>query len=244
MSYREYFPHPSLRPYIDAYWTIRTDDTARCQLNRILPDGCTDLIFNKGNTIYDKGQQKVLLAGQSYLVGMMTTFSETRLSAENSLLGIRFKAGGITAFYHLDLHEITDLAVPYQDNELKDLIYQSPDLLANLNQYFLKRLPLQPLAVAAVITEISTSKGRIKVAELISRHAMSERKLERLFKKDVGVSIKGMIRLIRFTHTVKVIQNNAATQSLSQIAYGAGYYDQAHLCNEIKCYTGLTPAQL
>ncbi|MGI4729003.1 MAG: helix-turn-helix domain-containing protein [Janthinobacterium lividum] len=73
---------------------------------------------------------------------------------------------------------------------------------------------------------------------------MSERKLERLFKKDVGVSIKGMIRLIRFTHTVKVIQNNATGQSLSQIAYRAGYYDQAHLCNEVKGYTGLTPAQL
>ncbi|MGI4729002.1 MAG: DUF6597 domain-containing transcriptional factor [Janthinobacterium lividum] len=168
MSYHEYLPHPALLPYIDAYWTIRTDDTARLELNRILPDGCTDLIFNKGNTVYGPGHRKVLLADQSYLIGMMTTFSETLLAAENSLLGIRFKAGGIAAFYRLNVHEITDLAVPYQDNELRELVYQSPDLLADLNLYFRKKLPLHPLPVAAVIAEISSSTGRIKVLNLLN----------------------------------------------------------------------------
>ncbi|RZK38159.1 MAG: AraC family transcriptional regulator [Pedobacter sp.] len=73
---------------------------------------------------------------------------------------------------------------------------------------------------------------------------MSERKLERLFKKDVGVSIKAMTCLIRFKHASRMIQENDGKQSLSDIAYSAGYYDQAHLCNEIKAYTGFTPSQL
>ncbi|WP_432714588.1 AraC family transcriptional regulator [Pedobacter sp.] len=41
-----------------------------------------------------------------------------------------------------------------------------------------------------------------------------------------------------------MIQNNTAGQSLTQIAFASGYYDQAHLCNEIKEYAGLTPTQL
>lgn len=243
-SYHEYLPHPALSPYIEAYWTIKTGDIALLKLHRILPDGCTDIIFNKGNTICGPNQRQLLLSGESYLVGTMTTFSETIISSDSSLLGIRFRPGGIAAFYCLNLKEVTDLAVPYRDNALRELVYQSLDLQTDLDLYFLKRVPLQPLAIAAVIIEIINNKGRIKVAELIKNHAMSERTLERLFTKDVGISVKGMIRLARFNHTVKLIRHNAASQSLSHIAYSAGYFDQAHLCNDIKGYTGLTPTQL
>jgi AraC-like DNA-binding protein len=244
MSYREYSPHPALSNYIDAYWTINTKDISEPKLQRILPDGCTDIIFNKGTAICGPDQREVLKSEEIYLIGTMTTFSDTMQSSGNSVLGIRFKPGAITAFYQLDLSEITDLAVPHKDNELSALVYQSPDLLNDLNLYFLKRRSSKPMAIAAFLAEVHSSNGQIKVAELIKRHAMSERKLERIFKNDVGVSIKGMIRLIRFMHTYRVIQSNAAKQSLSDIAYTTGYYDQAHLCNEIKAYTGFTPSQL
>jgi AraC-like DNA-binding protein len=244
MSYREYLPHPALHNYIDAYWTIKTSDLLQSKLYRILPDGCTDIIFNRGSTIYKPGQQQGMLAGESYLIGTMTTFTETVQSSGNSLLGIRFKPGAIGAFHHLDLQEITNLAVPYRNDVLKELIYRSLDLLTDLNLYFLNRLPLQPPAIAIVMAELHNSKGLTKVSGLTKTHNMSERKLERLFKKDTGVSIKGMTRLIRFTHAVKAIQSNSSGHNLARIAYASGYYDQAHLCNEIKAYTGLTPGQL
>lgn len=244
MSYREYSPHPALSNYIDAYWTINTGNIDQPKLHRILPDGCTDIIFNRGNTIYRPDQRAALLSEECYLIGTMTTFSETMLSSGNSVVGIRFKPGAITAFYHLDASEFTDLGVPYKDRFLKELVYQSTNLRNDLNLYFLKKLPSQSITVAAVLAEIHNSSGRIKVAELIKKHAVSERKLERLFKKDVGVSIKAMTRLIRFKHAFRMIQENAGKQSLSDIAYSAGYYDQAHLGNEIKAYTGFTPSQL
>jgi len=244
MSYLEYSPHPALSNYIDAYWTINTGNIGQPKLHRILPDACTDIIFNKGNTIYRPDRRQAMLSEESYLIGTMTTFTETMESSGNSLLGIRFKPGAITAFYHLDLHEITDTAVPYKDNILRETVYQSTDLLHDLNLHFLKKLPSQPMALAAVLADIHSSSGRVRVAELIKKHAMSERKLERLFNKDVGVSVKAMSRLIRFKHALGVIQDTTAAQSLSDIAYTTGYYDQAHLCNEIKEYTGFTPSQL
>jgi len=244
MSYREYSPHPALSNYIDAYWTINTGNIGRPKLHRILPDACTDIIFNKGNTIYRPDKRQAMLSEESYLVGTMTIFTETMESSSNSILGIRFKPGAITAFYPLDLQEITDTAVSYKDNVLREIVYQSTDLLNELNLYFLKKLPSQPMSIAAVLAEIHRSSGQVKVAELIKKHAMSERKLERLFNKEVGVSVKAMSRLIRFKHALEVIQNKTAEKSLSDIAYTTGYYDQAHLCNEIKAYTGFTPSQL
>jgi len=244
MSYREYSPHPALSNYIDAYWTINTGNIGQQKSHRILPDACTDIIFNRGNTIYRPDQRQAMLSEECYLIGTMTTFTETMESSGNSLLGIRFKPGAITAFYPLDLHEITDTAIPYKDKILREVVYRSANLLNDLNLYFLKKLPSKPMAIAAVLAEIHSSAGRVKVAELIKKHAMSERKLERLFNKDAGVSIKAMTRLIRFKHALGMIQNNTAEQSLSDIAYTTGYYDQAHLCNEIKGYTGFTPSQL
>lgn len=113
-----------------------------------------------------------------------------------------------------------------------------------MDHYFLSKLNVQQLPLAVVMEDITAFRGQLSVADLISRHAMSERKLERLFKLHTGVSVKGMIRLVRFTTVLNTIRNNTTGMKLTHIALEAGYYDQAHLCNEIKSYTGLTPAQL
>ncbi|RZK38160.1 MAG: hypothetical protein EOO90_23205 [Pedobacter sp.] len=162
MSYREYSPHPALSNYIDAYWTINTEKIDQPKLHRILPDGCTDIIFNRGNTIYRPDQRIALLSEESYLIGTMTTFSETMRSSGNSVLGIRFKPGAITAFYHLDASEFTDLGVPYKDKFLRDLIYSSTNLRNDLNFYFLKKLPSQPTTVAAVLVDEVRSLNLLK----------------------------------------------------------------------------------
>lgn len=244
MSYCEYSPHPILSKYIDAYWTINTGNVGQPMLHRILPDGCTDIIFNKGNTIYRPNGSIALGSDESYIIGTMTTFTETMQSSENTVVGIRFKPGGISAFYQLALHEMTDMAIPYRDEALRSLVYRSADLRNDLNGYFLEKLPRKPIEIAAVLAEISCKNGQVRVAELIRKHAMSERKLERLFKRHTGVSMKAMTRLMRFRHALKLIQDNASEQRLSEIAYITGYYDQAHLSNEIKTYTGVAPSEL
>ena len=100
------------------------------------------------------------------------------------------------------------------------------------------------MVLSGVINEIYIAKGQVRITELTSKFNMSERKLERLFKQDVGVTVKGLTRLVRFTNALTQLRNPSHLQSLTQIAYDTGYYDQAHLCNEVKAYTGLTPAQL
>lgn len=243
MAYREYTPHPALRNYIDAYWTTSTDQYTPV-IHRIFPDSCTDIIFNKGAVIYDAGHQIRMDAGQSYLVGTMKTYRDILQSHGTSTIGIRFKPGGISAFYKLNLNEVTDLAVPYQDKQLYELIYKDKNLIASLNTYFLNKLPSSPLPFLSILADIQQAKGQIKVSELIDKHAMSERKLERLFKQHTGVSIVGMIRIERFTVALHYIKANHDKHTLSEIACLSGYYDQAHLCNNVKSFTGLTPAQL
>lgn len=43
--YQEYSPHPVLSPYVDKYWEVKgVWETS--EKMKILPDGCTDFIFN------------------------------------------------------------------------------------------------------------------------------------------------------------------------------------------------------
>ena len=228
MGYTEYLPHPALQSYIDAYWTVHISGKGKPWEHRVLPDCCTDIIYHQS---------------QSMLVGTMTTFKDTIQTQDSLTIGIRFKPGAISAFYALNLNEVTNLAVPYQDKQLAEIIKRGKDLQRKLDHYFLNKLNIQHPPIASVMGDIYAYKGQLSVADLISRHAMSERKLERLFKQHAGVSVKGMIKLVRFTNVLSAIKSKSAT-NLTHIAYAAGYYDQAHLCNEVKLYTGLTPAQL
>lgn len=229
MSYTEYFPHPALKSYIDAYWIVRVSDQDKPWTHRVLPDCCTDLIFHKGETA---------------LIGTMTTFKDTLQVPDSVSIGIRFKPGAISAFYSLNLNEVTDLAVPYQDKQLTEIINHGKDIQRKLDLYFLHKLDSKRSPLTALMNDIAGLKGQLSVADLLSRHAMSERKMERLFKMHTGVSVKAMIKLVRFTNALDLIKNNSAGLSLTHIALSAGFYDQAHLCNEIKSYTGLPPSQL
>jgi AraC-like DNA-binding protein len=230
MAYTEYKPHPALRPYIEAYWTVNPDPQNAELSRRILPDGCADLIFTAEE--------------HSFLVGTMTVYKDTQIHPGVALTGIRFRAGGMNVFYPQLQYELTDLTVPYKDDKLAMLIWFSKDLPATIDDYYLKKIPFRPTEIAAITSDIRTAKGNINVGGLLNKYHMSERKLERLFKKEVGITVKGYSKIIRFVHTLELLQDAHRSKSMVQIAIEAGYYDQAHLCNEIKKYAGSTPAML
>ena len=48
MLYRELNPAPALRPYVRCYWILRADETADTSPQRVLPDGCVEIIINLG----------------------------------------------------------------------------------------------------------------------------------------------------------------------------------------------------
>lgn len=47
MTYRQLLPSPGLAPYIDAYWTV-TGKNTKAKDEKIMPDGCIDIILNLG----------------------------------------------------------------------------------------------------------------------------------------------------------------------------------------------------
>jgi AraC-like DNA-binding protein len=60
----------------------------------------------------------------------------------------------------------------------------------------------------------------------------------------IGISPKEYSNIVRFQYALSIIKKSGKNRSLSDIAFECGYYDHAHLTNEIKRNTGLSPSQL
>jgi AraC-like DNA-binding protein len=65
-----------------------------------------------------------------------------------------------------------------------------------------------------------------------------------MFNEHMGISPKEFIKVIRFQQVLKRIRKKDYKESFSQLAYEMGYYDHAHLTNEVKRYSGFNPTTL
>lgn len=87
------------------------------------------------------------------------------------------------------------------------------------------------------------SRGRIRIDDLSRAAAMGSRRMRDIFKAEFGLSPKRLADLVRFDHAI-ALATRKPDLSWSEVAYRAGYYDQAHLINDLRDRTGLTPTAL
>ncbi|ACU58808.1 AraC family transcriptional regulator [Chitinophaga pinensis] len=242
MSYCQFKPHPDLLPYIDAYWVVEGHQAQYIQSN-ILPDGCIDLILNLKDDYRAKTGELAMAAGKAYLVGTMTTYKTSFISPDNKLVGIRFKPAGFSTFYRFaSLSEITDATIEFDAALSPDLHKTAQHFLAYLNRFFLQRLQPPKHALAAIIQDVERSKGQVAISALAARNHITTRQLERNFQRYIGVSPKEFTNIVRFRSALSQIKYNTQQDSLLAIALNCGYYDHAHLTNDIKKYAGAAPS--
>ena|SRR5688572_17624546 len=182
MIYNQFAPHPDLVDYIDAYWTV-TSDRNEPVVEKILPDGCVDIIFNLGEDCHTDSNRFIMQNDKAYLVGTMTRFKETHMNAGTKLLGIRFKPAAFSLFYKFSsLHEVTDQTVEFEKKLAPDLAKTVRHSTAYLNHFFLNRLSRPKHKLMPVIEDIQQQKGQLDVHTLAKRHFITTRQLERHFK--------------------------------------------------------------
>ena len=49
MNYKTYKPKVDLRPFIKFYWTLKSSGKIKPEKQRIVPDGCMEMIFHYGD---------------------------------------------------------------------------------------------------------------------------------------------------------------------------------------------------
>lgn len=261
MPFYQFQPHPLLKPFVQCYWAIRADSqTQPASDHGIVPGGYVDIVFNLGDRVCLSDSGSVFFDGPgSFIAGPFDRFRRFRAKGRFEFLGARFHLGGTPFFSDIPLRESRNRAVPL------DAVWEEKDFTAELKvleisltqisemeqriacmERFLMKFAQRWKEPDAVVTTslglIRESKGQISIEALASALQISARQLERKFTHRIGLSPKTFCRLTRFHHAKSLIES-VGQMGGCDLAYACGYYDQTHLIQEFRLFTGQTPTR-
>ncbi|MET9693539.1 helix-turn-helix domain-containing protein [Streptomyces sp. NPDC006514] len=96
--------------------------------------------------------------------------------------------------------------------------------------------------VAEAWSRLRACHGQLSAKELAAATGRGSRRLQVLFREQIGLPPQTVSRILRFQRALTLPSN--ACRSLADRATLCGYYDQAHMSRDFRDLAGLTPAQL
>jgi AraC-like DNA-binding protein len=242
--FREFQPEDKLAPFIDAYWEI-TCPEGITSVNKVLPDGCVDIIINLGENFLIECENVTLKSEKVYLGGAITHCMQAKTLPQTHLVGVRFKPSAFSHFYSFSsLHEVKNDFVELSNNFIPKMNALRKNISTVFDSFFYSKLVQPKSSLLPVIETVKKHHGNISVNQIANRHFTTVRQLERNFKYHIGLSPKEFTNIIRCTFAQQLILQRSPKRTLYDIAFECGYYDHAHLANEIKKYTGVVPTDL
>ena len=239
MGYTEWQAPAGLRHAIACLWAQVTPVGAAGRTSLVLPDACTDLIWERGRG--------------AFVAGPDTGPVPTVMPPGTVLLGVRFRTPAGGPALGLPLSELRDQRVELADLRLRDA-RQLPGTL-DLDTAAARLTDLAGRLVtdggpdpdAARATAL-LANPRARAEDVAAEIGLSLRQLRRRCHAVVGYGPKTLQRVLRFRQFVSRIDAGLPAGSdrydLAMLAVQAGYADQAHLTRECQDLAGLTPAAL
>jgi AraC-like DNA-binding protein len=252
--YRLSRPATALDPFIEHYWHVHAAPGEPFNLTvDVFADLRADLIFNHG-TAYTRAvnggparaRTRSNLDAQRVIPIRIVQRGAVRVC------GVRFRVAGLMPFFTRSLDAFTDRVVGMQeafgadgvrlDRALRESAGDAAAQAALLDAFLLSRLRTRPehAQVRTLLELIDGTSGGVRMEALGRRVGVSQRSVERLFRRCLGVGPKTYAQVVRFQRClVRLKQDPGVT--LSQIAIEAGYHDQSHLVRAYKRFAGIAP---
>jgi AraC-like DNA-binding protein len=201
----------------------------------VLPDGCTDLVWEQGR--------------DAFVAGPDTGPVATTMAADSVILGVRFRPSAGGPALGIPLSELRD-----QRADLADLRpAQARQLTATLDPQI---AAARMLDVTAALVDAGAPDPdvawaarllrdpAVRAEDIAAEVGLSLRQLRRRCHAAVGYGPKTLQRVLRFRRFVSRLDAQPEVLDLAALAAETGYADQAHLTRECARLAGLTPAAL
>ena len=250
-----YLPKPSLSEFIQLFWYWKGHDAPYSQ-ERILPAGMADLVIRIGS-------------GRTSKSGISGPKSKSILierRAQDELLGVHFKIGGVFPFLGFPSDELHDVDITLADlwgerkaGQLLDLLHdaRTVDMKFCVLESWFTRMARHPLrhhrAVSFALEEVQRAPGLLSSREVAEQVGLSQRRFIQIFRSEVGMTPKLLCRIRRFQGVIQAIQRRGAERrhatemrdgiDWAAIALSCGYFDQPHFNHEFREFSGLTPGE-
>ncbi|MBE9464607.1 DUF6597 domain-containing transcriptional factor [Dyadobacter subterraneus] len=248
-------PSRSLSQIVKHFLIIENDHAANVQ-HRMFADGNTGMVFNYGDPLLhlENGQLDILPI--SFIYGQPETFQNIISVGKIGMLIVVFHPFGSSSLLRIPAielkNQILDLEIfyPVENQIISDQIVSSIDVFDQIQiieNFLTAKLKIQNLSLnlaCQAIQIINKNNGNLPVTELTSLLKISERQLQRSFAEHIGVSPKRYSGVTRIQHFLKLVRTNTSSlNSLTNLVYDCGFFDQAHLIREMKNISGITPGQ-
>lgn len=254
MNYQTFQPHPALASLVKCYWTLEIPEEQDSKKQRIIPDGCMELIFILGDNIKRyTSENDFIIQPRAVVIGQITEPFIIQPTGYVHCFATRFYPYGFANFITTPLKDLenkeTPIAqlfgeTPSKALALKIIAAETNEQRAGIIETFLldklnEKSTIDQIVKTTVDALLST-KGSTPIGAILKEDVSKRRQLERKFFKQVGLSPKQLGRVIRLQTALKLLLNQQS-ENLTQIAYESEYYDQAHFNRDFKEFTGINP---
>lgn len=207
--------------------------TARTGVQRVLPDGCMDLIWSEAGLLVAGPDTRAFLAagppGAHYI-------------------GLRFAPGTGPAVLGIPAHALRDDRVPLdaiwpgaEAGRLAERMADSADKGAALEDIALRQPGTGALAQGLPTAVAQGLAAGRTVAAVAASVGLGERQLHRRCLDAFGYGPKTLARVLRMQRALRLARRGIP---FAQVAAVAGYADQPHLAREVRALAGLPLGEL
>lgn len=253
MNYQTFQPHPDLSAFVKFYWTLEVPFDPSNHKQKIIPDGCVEMTFNLEDKIKRYiTDNEFIVHPNSMVMGQRTKSYYIEPLGNVNSFAICFYPYGFANFICTPLEDLVDVETPIErlfgkipSKELERNISQATNTLERIDiieTFLLNQLKqvktIQNLVKTTVDTLLATN-GTSSINQILKDDLSKRRQLERNFKKQIGISPKQLGKVLRLQTALKMLLNE--NENLTNIAYEAEYFDQAHFNKDFKEFIGTTP---
>jgi AraC-like DNA-binding protein len=229
------------------------------QRDRILPSGTSQLLINLGPPQYRiaPGSPEVRVPFTDvWYSGLHQGPIDTEAPHGNALLGVAFTARGAYPWLGERMDGLSDRIIALADAvgdgalSLRERLLNTGSLAERfrvVERWLIARLGPPGLVHPAVrwaVDQIAAGGGRVAIEELAVKTGFTRKHLGNLFQQQVGLSPKALARVHRFRGALDLLHRCAGEVPWAALAERCGYYDQSHLINEFRRFTGFSPVEL
>jgi AraC-like DNA-binding protein len=247
MKMERYLPIVILRPFVKAFLIIESSEGME---NTTLPDTSVVMSFRMKGTVTHITDTLASQLPETGLSGLRKSARLLKYERDTANLLVIFQEGGAAAFFKAPLHELFETQQPLDDlvrlhkiKEVEERLSEATNdrqQIAIVEQFLLAELrtPEPDLLVHHAVQQIKGSHGNIKIKSLAADLYISQDAFEKRFRRSIGTTPKQFSAIVRLRH---LLDHYDATERLTDAAYKAGYFDQAHFIKDFKAFTGRTP---
>jgi AraC-like DNA-binding protein len=256
MFYIERKPALPLCRFVRSLWYISAP-FIECRRERILPSGCAHIVLSLSQDFLthcpEYGADR--RTAPALLVGQRSVYENIATQDLADLAGAIFEPGAVPAFVgdRADLISNQNFALdqiwPGYTEILRSRMLErsSPEARLQILEDCLTALLIarhtrkywsSHPAVKFALEQFERNSIQLSIAEIARRSGWSERRFSQVFREQVGFPPKVWLRVRRFQRAVSQLSGGAQIP-WAELAIQCGFYDQAHLANEFRSFSGI-----